>query len=96
MHNIKFTVRQRHNIWTNAQQVFMLGINLRTFGISMGMKAVSISPYSFKAAMTFNKAFQIIWNSGASVCISHDRDDFVSYKSTPDIQEVKGLGGKTS
>ena len=38
----------------------------------------------------------MIWDSGASVCVTPDREDFVEYTKESDIPHVKGIGGKES
>ena len=40
--------------------------------------------------------FEIIWDSGASVCITPDREDFIDYTTKVDLKNVKTMGGATS
>lgn len=42
------------------------------------------------------KSFPVIWDTGASVCVSPDKNDFISYNEPSNICQVKGLGGKKS
>ena len=41
-----------------------------------------------------NKCFNIIWDSGASVCITNCKDDFVDFKPST-LSNVKGIAGKS-
>ena len=39
------------------------------------------------------KCFKLIWDSGASICVTFDRSDFITFSPTS-LQSVKGIGGK--
>ena len=41
-------------------------------------------------------SFSIIWDSGASVCITPDKKDFIEYNSSSNLKQVKTMGGKAS
>ena len=41
-------------------------------------------------------SFEIIWDSGASVCISPNKSDFIDYTTNVDLKTVKTIGGATS
>jgi hypothetical protein len=76
--------------------MFLLGAHLTD---TMATKVVSLAPSVFRSAISSreqNKSFPIIWDSSASVCITPDKSDFVTYDNDADITKVKGLGGKVS
>lgn len=63
----------------------------------MAKKITTLAPSLFCAAKSSSdksKSFPIIWDSGASICVTPDKSDFVSYHLNSEINEVKGLGGK--
>ena len=41
-----------------------------------------------------SKCFNVIWDSGASICVTPRKEDFISFQSC-DLQTVKGIGGKS-
>ena len=41
-------------------------------------------------------SFEIIWDSGASVCITPSKTDFIDYTTNVDLKTVKTMGGATS
>ena len=41
-------------------------------------------------------SFEIIWDSGASVCVTPDQDDFIDYTTNVDLKTVKTMGGASS
>ena len=58
-----------------------------------------LAPSCFKTAFnSFNKykLFSIIMETGASICVTPEKDDFLDYQTKTDIKQVKGLGGKVS
>ena len=60
-----------------------------------------MTPSQYRSAlnsMDKNKCstHEVIWDSGASVCITPDKKDFLEYTPTSNIKEVKTMGGKAS
>eukprot|EP00972_Heterocapsa_arctica_P037009 5447197-Heterocapsa_arctica.AAC.1 len=58
-----------------------------------------LAPSGFRAAVKEEKAgsqFTIVWDSGASICVTPDRNDFVTYSNSTDVKTVKGVGGNAS
>jgi hypothetical protein len=98
--NLNFTTKQYRHLHTKAQQVLAVtGTNFSEETKNLAQALASLSPSGFRAALHSqdnSKSFPIIWDTGASVCVTPDRNDFVTYTKTTDINEVKGLGGKTS
>ena len=43
------------------------------------------------ALMSSTNDFPIIWDSGASICITHDKADFVDFSSSTDLEEIQGF-----
>ena len=39
------------------------------------------------------KSFHVIWDSGASVCFTHDRDDFINFSSNSTLSRLNSVGG---
>ena len=37
--------------------------------------------------------FPVVWNSGASVCITHDRKDFIQFSPKSNLQQLNSVGG---
>lgn len=97
--NLNFTTKQYCHLHKKAHQVLVASTKFSEETKSLAQKLVSLSPTSFRLALDSNgytKSFPVIWDSGASVCVTPDKHDFISYQSTSDINEVKGLGGKRS
>jgi hypothetical protein len=56
------------------------------------LRTALMSPHQLKGAMPPDASFQIIWDSGASHCITNDKKDFVGpLKSTKGFQKLSGL-----
>ena len=43
---------------------------------------------------TKESTFQLVWDSGASVCITHDRNDFIDFSSRTDLKHLNSVGGE--
>ena len=92
--NLNLTLKQQRNLRSKIKSVFMLGASKESL-----KKIVSLSPSVFKNVLDSagkSTSFPIIWDSGASICVTPDRKDFISYQTSTDIANVKGLGGKQS
>ena len=98
--NLNFTTKQYRHLKTKAQQVLAVtGANFSDETKDLARTLASLSPSGFREAIDSqgcSKSFPIIWDTGASVCVTPDRNDFITYTQTTDISEVKGLGGKRS
>ena len=99
--NTNFTCKQYRKLQSSVNQILVLGAKYNDETKALARRVASLSPSVFSIAMkmkTLNKgsSFPIIWDTGASVCVTPDRKDFISYKEETDIKEVKGLGGKVS
>ena len=55
-----------------------------------------ISPSVFRSQVQTSDAFHIIWDTGASVCVTPHRSDFVQYSTDVDMSNVRGMGGDSS
>jgi hypothetical protein len=94
--NLNYTSKQHYSVRSATHNMCLLGAHLTD---TMATKVVSLAPSVFRSAISSrdqNKSFPIIWDSGASVCITPDKSDFVTYNNDADITKVKGLGGKVS
>ena len=38
-------------------------------------------------------SFPVVWDSGASVCITHDRDDFINFTPNSNLRRFNSVGG---
>ena len=97
--NFNLTKRQLNQIYSNVKQVLILGTKLTEEAKDLARQVSSLSPSAFKAEISNHskcKTFPVIWDTGASVCVTPDKDDFINYKESSDISEVRGLGGKSS
>ena len=97
--NFNLTNRQLNHLQSSAKQVLVLGGKLTDETKRLARRVASLSPSAFKAESDNHlkcKSYPIIWDSGASICVTPDKEDFLSYKEATDISEVKGLGGKSS
>ena len=71
----------------------------RHFACSPSNKSqILFTPNQFKSVMNTDKhrSFSIIWDSGASVCITPDKNDFIKYSTITDIKSVRSMGGNVS
>ena len=59
---------------------------------------VLFTPSQFKSVINTDKhrSFSIIWDSGASVCITPDKNDFIKYSTVTNIKSVRSMGGNIS
>jgi hypothetical protein len=97
--NLNYTSKQYKCMKHNAHSILVADTVTDKETKSMAEKIACLAPSGFHTAMQStgkHRSFPIIWDSGASICITPDKSDFISYKRNPDINEVKGLGGKKS
>ena len=96
--NLNLTINQS-NVRSKINQVFQMNCTLKKDQQNLAHKVSMLAPTCFKTAYnSFNKhkSFSIIMDTGASICVTPDKDDFSDYQKKPDINQVKGLGGKVS
>ena len=99
--NHNFTCKQYRKLQSSVNQILVLGAKYNDETKALAKRVASLSPSIFSIAMkmhavTKESSFPIIWDTGASVCVTPTRTDFISYNNETDINEVKGLGGKVS
>ena len=97
--NLNYTSKQYKHLKRNAHKILVADSNINEETKTMAEKIACLAPSGFHTAMQStgkHRSFPIIWDSGASICITPDKNDFINYKQNPDINEVKGLGGKKS
>ena len=91
--NLNMTSKQHKKLKKVAKSVLMLNANVHS-GARAAAQAVSrITPSCFRLALMAEKKesqFPIVWDSGASICISPDKNDFVSYNASS--RTVRGVG----
>ena len=96
--NLNLTANQYKRLKQQAARNIMLtGIDGKVREIAQTIS--QLAPSRFRTAISANKAgsqFPIIWDSGASICVTPDRNDFVTYHTTTDVKVVKGVGGNRS
>ena len=95
--------KHKHSQHMNSKKVSQRKLNVQEWTpvpVPMSFKArkVFFTPKKVKqyTLKENHDSFQVIWDSGASVCITPCRKDFVSYSSNPDLKTVKTMGGATS
>ena len=95
MPNLNMTVGQYARLKKEANTVLLTGINDKMK--AMAQKVSLMTPSRFQAALsigTNNKPQnQVVWDTGASLCVTPDRDDFITYNNSSPIKHVKGIGG---
>ena len=97
--NLNLTVYQHKKMKKTAHSVPLMGASPDQQVYNIARSISMLTPSGFKAAVTTNKKesqFPIVWDSGASVCVTPDRNDFTLYRTTTDIKTVKGVGGNNS
>ena len=97
--NLNYTTKQYLHLRKTAQQVLVAGAKFGEDTMQLAQNIATLSPSTFRAATDsdeYSRSFPVIWDTGASVCVSPDKRDFITYQESPDINEVKGLGGKRS
>jgi len=95
--NLNFTSSQLQNARQQAARALMLGVNISDQTKSLATMIVQSVPACFRSQVTTSKnssSFNLIWDTGASICITPSRDDFVEYYKGSDVKEVKGLSEK--
>ena len=61
--------------------------------IHMAMKAALHAPLRFRETMGKSDMFPIIWDSGASVCVTFDENDFLSLDKSRTHKPMKSISG---
>ena len=98
--NCNFTVRQANAACKIQAHVNMARVQQWNTSAPQGLdmpspscfKMVMQAPARFRNAMKKESCFPIIWDSGASISISHDKDDFVGPMKSPGIgTKLKGI-----
>ena len=67
-------------------------------GPPSSMNKIYFTPTQFNNIINSDKhrSFSIIWDSGASICITPDKEDFIEYSTATDIKSVRTMGGNVS
>ena len=95
--NRNMTVKQHKKLRKIAHSVLLTDADLNT---QKTAKLVSLlAPHCFRTSLSEKKhgsLFPIVWDSGASVCVTPARNDFVDYESSTNIGPVKGVGGNST
>ena len=95
---MNLTHRQAGRLSKRVSQVLTIGANFGNHALNVAL----LAPSRFKQALNDTSAkskcstFDIIWDTGASVCVTPDRDDFLDYSIASDIKSVKGVGGASA
>ena len=63
------------------------------FSKHKALKAALHAPQRFREAMGKSDQFPIIWDSGASVCVTFDKSDFLSFNKTTQHKPMKSISG---
>ena len=97
MPNRNMTVGQFARLQERAK-ILLTDANIQDSSMKIARKIASLSPLGFQVAMNKEQgtSHKVIWDSGASVCVTPDREDFIEYTKDSDIPHVKGIGGRES
>ena len=60
----------------------------------MALKAALHAPQRFRESMGKSDMFPIIWDSGASICVTFDKNDFLSLDRSKSHKPMKSISGK--
>ena len=96
--NMNLTSTQRKRIEEIAS-IFLTGAQITHKLKSMAKDISQLTPSTFSSAIdTINNNFQfeVIWDSGASICITPSQTDFISYDTKVDIKNISGVNGNHS
>ena len=96
--NMNLTSTQRKRI-DEIASIFLNATQITNKLRSIAQDISQISPSTFRSAInSINNSYQfdVIWDSGASVCISPSKEDFLDYDTNVDIKNVAGVNGKST
>ena len=99
MPNHNLTVKQQKKLRDRAHSVLLMGTDVDQKTREIARNVSMLAPSQFRAALAAAKDdshFQVVWDSGASICVSPDKKDFITYNTTSDVKVVKGVGGNPS
>ena len=99
MPNLNLTTSQHDKLRHMARVVLLTGAEVGNKTRELAQSISLLAPTRFRTAMSATKQqsqFSIIWDSGASICITPERSDFVNYKASSDVKVVKGFGGNAT
>ena len=97
--NNNLTKSQSRRVHDTARAVLLTGTSLNQAIRQTANNIALLSPNCFRTALAYTRAssqFPVVWDSGASICVTPDRNDFVNYKDSPDVETVKGVNGNSS
>ena len=97
--NNNLTKSQSRRMHDTARAVLLTGASLNQAIRQTANNIALLSPSRFRTALASTRAssqFPVVWDSGASICVTPDRNDFINYKNTPDVKTVKGVNGNSS
>ena len=97
--NLNLTTSQDNKLRQMARTVLLTGAEVDSKTRALAQSISLLAPNRFRAALTATKEsaqFPVIWDSGASICITPDKNDFVTYNTSTDVRIVKGVGGNAT
>ena len=93
--NRNLTQNQYRKLKEQAKTILLTGANVNSTTRDIARNVALLAPSRFRAAMISHRKkaqFPVIWDSGASICVTPARTDFVSYKASSNVTDVKGVG----
>ena len=96
MPNKNLTVGQFSRLKRHVNTILLTGAQFDQKVKSMARRISNISPSGFEINMGTSGGHKVVWDSGASICVTPSREDFVQYQKKTDIELVKGIGGSKS
>ena len=98
--NNNLTVKQFQQAKRKANTILLTGTNdtnVPNETMTIAKKISMMCPARFQTVVTgndSNELNQAVWDTGASICVTYDKSDFISYSNVTDIKQVKGIGSK--
>ena len=99
MPNLNLTSTQRKCIKDVATSIYLTGANVSKKFKTFARDIALLTPSGYNAAIKLvdeKYQFEVIWDSGASVCVTPSKEDFISYQEEVDIKGIKGVNGDKS
>jgi hypothetical protein len=88
--NNRFVRKQTQAVRKMQMHLNMAMVNVTDIGVTLRMALQA--PLKFRESLPVGVAFNVIWDSGASISISHDKRDFVGEIKKPGlITQLKGI-----
>ena len=93
-HNVDFSTVNRPRDHYNDLLVNMLSPrDISGLSAHTALRAALHAPERFRESMGKSDMFPIIWDSGASACVTFDKEDFLSFNNKTNHKPMKSISG---